>query len=65
VIFAFGEGALKAILAKPLPAVPTTLLGAVGTAACAIAGRKESRVAVSIVETIRRFPFALTCEIIV
>jgi hypothetical protein len=37
-IFAFGLGALKVIFAKPFPAIPTTLLGTLGTAACAGTG---------------------------
>ena len=53
-IVALGLGGLKEIFAKPFPAVPTTLLGAVGAAACAMAGKKESKIALSTVAIIRR-----------
>ena len=63
-IFALGDGARKAILAKPSPAVPTILLGAVGTAASATAGISDSRMELSAIAIIRKFFSALIPQII-
>jgi hypothetical protein len=64
VIFALGEGALKAILAKPSPAVPTIFLGAVGTAASAIAGRSDIRIELRAIAANRILLLALIPQII-
>ena len=47
------NGALKVIFAKPFPAIPATLLGAVGTAAWAGTGINAKKIAPKSVNTTR------------